>query len=704
MNSRSLIGFILLILIFSFSGYSQDISQKEAERIGHNYFYERVNKFVKSRDYNNVKLNHVYSFQKNGTIYFYAFNIEDKGYVIISAFEDIFPIIGYSFNASFPSEIDVNTNYGSFLYSYVEEIEYAQLNSVDPPDYVDKAWKRLKNDDITKLDIIPERDNNVDPLVSSMWNQDNPYNILCPEDPEGPGGHVYAGCVATSMTQIMHYWRYPDKGEGSHSYNAGKYGMQTANFGETEYNWTAMQNYIEYSNPWAIAELQYHAGVSVNMNYSPNGSGASMTSACNAFKNYFRFPDSEYHKKEDYSYSEWIDLLKVELDNSMPIDYAGFSSSGGHAFVCDGYQEDDFHFNFGWGGTSNGYYSLNNVNGFHNWQQCILNIQPDDPDYPFFAGGEMVIKEMSGSITDGSGPIENYKNNTDASWLLDPQTNTDSVSYITLEFFEFDMGENDYINVYDGGSKTSPLIGTFKGSENPDEITSSGNKLLIVFKSDNDGTGKGFYAEFEAELPEYCSGIKKLYADSGTVSDGSGLFNYTNGLACMWLIQPENGEPIRLNFNYFETEPELDYVKVFDSITLIGTYSGNTIPGQITAESGTMFIAFSSSSHDTYNGWEATYLTGTMEVDEIKTINKLDVFPNPATDHIEIHAELENRTPVIIHISSMRGDLVIEKIYESDNGSFEETLNIENLNDGIYVLSFMTNNDVEIRKIIINSE
>ncbi len=241
---------------------------------------------------------------------------------------------------------------------------------------------------------------------------------MCPEDPEGPGGHAYAGCVATAMSQIMYYWRYPETGQGSHGYYSD-YGWLEANFSETEYDWEAMQNVSDAKNPWAIGLLQYHAGVSVDMGYGPNGSGAWGSDARNSLVNYFRYPDAHYMSRDDYNTTEWKEMIIEELDSNRPIAYYGYSESAGHAFVCDGYQDDFYHFNFGWGGASNGYYALNDINGFHYWQQMITQIFPSDTDYPNYNEGDFILNEISGSITDGSGPVYDHKSNTSASWLID---------------------------------------------------------------------------------------------------------------------------------------------------------------------------------------------------------------------------------------------------------------------------------------------
>ena len=146
----------------------------------------------------------------------------------------------------------------------------------------------------------------------------------------------------------------------------------SANFGGTYYNWNAMPTYVNNPNE-AVAELMYHCGVAVEMGYGPTVSGSyvieditpSIEQTCeNAYKTYFgynpdtlegiirSYTDQNGNLVENYSDSEWINLMKDELNNSRPIQYAGFGGGGGHTWVCDGYDSNDFfHMNWGWGGA-----------------------------------------------------------------------------------------------------------------------------------------------------------------------------------------------------------------------------------------------------------------------------------------------------------------------------------------------------------------
>jgi hypothetical protein len=194
------------------------------------------------------------------------------------------------------------------------------------------------------------------------------------------------------MTQIMKYWNWPAQGSGSHAYTHPDYGMQSANFGSTTYQWNSMPNTIGAANN-AVATLTYHAGVAVEMNYGPSGSGAYVTdamssqSAESALRNYFEY-DQNLQGIQRSGTSGWISTLKTELNESRPVLYAGFGSGGGHAWVADGYDKNSFfHINWGWGGSSDGYFAVDAMNppslgagggsgGFNNGQHAIIGIKP----------------------------------------------------------------------------------------------------------------------------------------------------------------------------------------------------------------------------------------------------------------------------------------------------------------------------------------
>ena len=604
--------FLSILFLLHANIYASFVGIDDARKVAKNYYYEKVNQFHDGIEYENVSILYEYTKSINNEILYYAFDF-GQGFVIVSAEDAFIPVLGYSYDGIYPTE-DISYNYESFMQSFIEQIQYVRENSISADNEIINSWKHLLTDDFTKLNISTDRDL-IEPLTAGMWNQDSPYNFLCPEDPDGPSGRVYAGCVATAMSMIMYYWRYPINGTGQHSYYPSpEYGHLSVNFGETYYQWNGMKDNIDNLNPVPIAEIMYHCGVAVDMGYGPNGSGASSASVPGRINAYFRYNSAQYLEKNNYQQSAWITILKNEINMGRPLYYRGSSNDGGHAFVCDGYEDDNFHFNFGWSSSGNGYYTLYSVNGYNQYQGCVRFFYPTDPDYPYYASGLTNITQVSGSFTDGSGPIEDYLNNANASWLIDPQTAQDSIKWITLGFTHFDLEENDFVRVYDGETIEAEMIGEFTGNNLPANISSTGNKMFITFESNGSGTAPGFKAEFSTSRPTYCSGLTTLTDPSGSLSDGSGSFYYKNGSVCKWMIQPPDAEEVTITFTSFKTIEDEDLVKIYNTATsqLLATYSGDyttTLPEPVTSPSGKLYILFTSSSHNNDEGWDAVYST-----------------------------------------------------------------------------------------------
>lgn len=208
----------------------------------------------------------------------------------------------------------------------------------------------------------------VAPLLGDInWGQDTPFNTLCPTLSDGTRGYV--GCVATAMTQIMRFYGYPAKGEGSHSYtHDGK--TLSADFGSTTYDWDNMPAAVPDSptaaQTTAYSTLCAHVGIAVEMQYAPGGSGAYTMMVPGALRDYFGYsPSLRMHSRSYYNSSEWMSMIRTELDASRPVYYAASSEDGlgGHAFVCDGYDSEGYvHINWGWYGRSNGFFAINHLN------------------------------------------------------------------------------------------------------------------------------------------------------------------------------------------------------------------------------------------------------------------------------------------------------------------------------------------------------
>ena len=364
---------VFLLILLSFAVLGQAFSQV-AERIGENRAFQIAKAFVKSETrFQSAELQLVSASD------LFIYNIGSQGFVIVSGNTVLPPVVGYSDQGNFPDMNDAPENFRSWIQRYGEMIAFAETNHLQPEANIQLQW------DEAAQGVFGSRDaQTVNPLVSTHWNQDCYYNEYCPEAPGygwggwggGPCDHAYAGCVACAMAQVMKYWDYPTTGFGSHSYIHSEYGEQSANFAATTYHWDDMPNEV-WSHNDPVATLMYHCGVSVNMNYGPNGSGAQSADVETAMRSYFGYCGAKYRQKSSYQEEAWIAMLKFELDQAHPLYYSGANGDSGHAFVCDGYDNNDLmHFNFGWSGSGDGNYSTYDVNGFNQGQAVVGNLFP----------------------------------------------------------------------------------------------------------------------------------------------------------------------------------------------------------------------------------------------------------------------------------------------------------------------------------------
>jgi len=392
----------LVILIISVSLFGKEIPFETARKVAENFLIRNVSNQLKSNatfELNLVQVSKHEAFNRSlkkssGTreqlLYLFSIN-HDEGFIIIAADDDAIPVLAYSLETNFDPD-HMPSNYQKWIEGYKKQIRYIKAHPEQVSDETSITWERLLSGRSTGS---TKSTSAVPPLLTTTWSQGNFYNDLCPYDATADQRAV-TGCVATAMAQIMKYWNYPEQGSGYHSYSHDLFGTISANFGASIYDWSSMPDAVSAPND-AVATLMFHCGVSVEMDYSVESSGAYVISdrspvthcAEYALKTYFNY-DNTLHGviRDNYTTSSWTDLLKTELNEGRPIEYAGFGSGGGHAFVCDGYNESDyFHFNWGWGGYYDGYFSIDALDpggtgigggdgGYNSGHQAIIGIKP----------------------------------------------------------------------------------------------------------------------------------------------------------------------------------------------------------------------------------------------------------------------------------------------------------------------------------------
>lgn len=360
----------------------------------------------------------------------YVFNKEGgKGFVIASADDSAFPILGYSDECTFDSS-NIPSGLSYWLNGYSREIAEARENNIT------ETAESVTNPLAGMAAISP--------LLKSKWNQGAPYNKYCYEiSSDGTQTQSVTGCVATSMAQVMYYFKQPAVGTGEISYKHGDSGTYEMDFGAQKFSWSEMLptylpgTYTE-EEAEAVAYLMKACGYSVKMDYGKGESGASGTAIAGALIDYFGYNKNiEVQTRAWFTYNDWITMIYDNLKNVGPVVYNGSALDGGHSFVCDGYDGNGyFHINWGWGGMSDGYYLLDALNpdefgiggaagGYNLGQQVILNISPETgeqihPQLMQFGNAKGEIKEgkLTLSLDDSDSPGFQYINPTPVTLTL----------------------------------------------------------------------------------------------------------------------------------------------------------------------------------------------------------------------------------------------------------------------------------------------
>jgi len=378
---KHIIYFLAFFLIFSSNLLSSPISFENAMNAAESFFKANITNIDKSKITLHYKSEYKSKnqIQQSKTTNYYIFNYGIQGFVIISGDDAVYPVLGYSFENSFSTE-NMPENIVNWLDFYQKSIEFATENKIQATPEIKQDWDNLysKKSELNKIQT------SVKPLCETKWNQSPHVNDLCPYD-SAAKTKCLTGCVATAMAQVMKYWEYPETGSGIHSYNHSKYGEQTANYGGTIYEWDQMPDKVFTTN-LPVATLMYHCGVGVHMMYGPGGSGAYPERIPITMVDFFNYDSTcTLISKANFKEAEYIEILKNELDHKRPLCYTGYGT-GGHEFVCDGYDEDDyFHINWGWGGASDGYFKISELNpggmSFSNFQMALIGLEPPSSKY-----------------------------------------------------------------------------------------------------------------------------------------------------------------------------------------------------------------------------------------------------------------------------------------------------------------------------------
>ncbi len=405
---------LLLIAVLGRMG-AQTVARSQIEKAAHQFATAH-----------NLRIAGVYSGEPFGGLY--IVNYEPAGFAIFSSVKNAPPVLAYSFSGHFALPVPRETGIYYRLFRYSSQLKAISRKGKYKAES-QKDWEDLLQGNIAKWQ---NQGKDIAALTTSNWSLASPWNADCPADPNGSGGHARVGCLAVAMGQIMYYWKYPAQGSGYHEYMSN-YGLLSADFGNTFYDFDAM--YDTQATP-AVTQLLYHCGVAVDMHYGPSVSYAWSYAAIPALINYFNYKENcEMLHQSNFTDFEWNVILHNELDAHRPVYFEGFSQSAstGHGFICDGYQGAYYHFNWGLGGSYNGYYYLNDLtpgnSNFSYHQGIIRMIEPEfsfthdlsiakiiapHSDYYLSSDEHISLRiHNDGSVLENSFPVRVIVNQTD---------------------------------------------------------------------------------------------------------------------------------------------------------------------------------------------------------------------------------------------------------------------------------------------------
>ena len=445
-----------LLAILPFEAFAEPVGQQSAQNVAKEFLASR-GKFLLSTSapYRAPRKGK----SQAGASSYYVFNAgAGNGYVIVSGDDRTERVLGYVEQGDFDADALPESMKG-LLEQYAEEIQELDEQNVDiSPEQVQKRIlaRRAKSVRHSIPEILPTR-----------WNQGDPYNSSCPNyiKSDGTNGRPASGCVATAIAQVLYHHHYPDKTIANIPALTNTYTLSDGTKKSVTSPAIPKGSVIDWANMLAtygsdataaekkaVGDLVWYAGQSVKMGYGAS-SGAVTSSFRDAAVNYFGYDKCcRWLNRSSFGIDEWFDLIYTELDNGYPLLYNGHTSGGGHAFVVDGFDgEGLFHLNWGWGGSSNGWFVITSLNpgdssgagasstsdGYCMGNGCLMYLRKPGVDFPI----DELRMDISSISVSGTSVSATYKNNTGA-------TNSFNIGLVVLN------EENDSVELITGTSTT----------------------------------------------------------------------------------------------------------------------------------------------------------------------------------------------------------------------------------------------------------
>lgn len=768
--------------VFTFQASAQKVSLATAQQVAKNYFFLK-NTNVAARA--NVNVASMRAEVMDNDTLLYVFNMNPAGFVIVANEQKTQAILGYGIDATTEGE---NPAFDEWLSIYKNQIKYIRNHKeVTVSEKNSTEWAALKSDNFSRENYqIKAKNINtgggmstmaVSPLLTTTWDQGSSitpsYNYYCPTS---GGSTAITGCVATAMSQVMRYHNHPAYGNGSHSYSeaanydannvltTASYGVLSANFGLATYDWANMPASITSASPLAqrqaIGRLMSHAGISVDMDYSPSSSGANTPDVAAAMSNYFYYTNTGFLDRSAYTTASWKAVLKSALDASKPMVYRGRKNtppSYGHAWVCDGYDASDyFHMNWGWSGSSNGYFSVDDLTpgslSLNDSQGAIINT----PRY-------LILSATTKSFCYGASSSAFNISSNATTWSI-----TDNAAWITLSAASGANNGTVTINVTaNTGSTTRTGTVTVKGggvirtitvSQNgtpsitatanfypgttgaqynigitastdftvSDDavwitpVTTSGtaSTTTLSFKTTTNSTGAtrtgtitltancGYTKTItvtQSYLATTCATITGVSALSNSTTSATVNCTVTGSPTFYRIYYKKSTSSVWVWYGSYGTCPVTVFGLAANTLynfkVEAACSSTTTSATSVTVSAQTLPAANSKMADEVEN---IALTDGTPDNDDIEMISTnsnetWNVFPNPANEVLNVNVSTMNDNKLFVNVLDLSGRSVMQETAET--AAFE--LNVSQLPVGMYILTVKNGNELNTKKVQI---
>ena len=567
----------------------------------------------------------------SGKAAYYVFNANRGGYVIVAGDDRAPAILGYSDKGSFDSQ-NIPEAMQYMLESYAAQIQALTMGGKP-------ASRNTSGPAIA-------------PLMSSAWSQKSPYNALLPII---NGNRAVVGCVGTAMAQVMYYWKWPARPTMTiPEYTTSSLSIVMPALEPIDFDWDAMQDTYLTSDTTstrglAAATLSKYCAQALEMDFKEGTSGAQTTKSGWIMSTYFGYKTSAHGLyRTNYTTQEWEDNIYAELEAGRPVIYSGSKKSGGHAFVCDGYDGNGmFHINWGWNGQSNGYFLINVLNpdlqgtgsasgayGYIYSQAIIVGIEPGEEANIF-------------ALTSSDVALNSYTSSRNGSNYDFRATVTGRFRNIT----SLPMAVSYGWGLYQGETLKTVLYNTYSSNLRPSYYVTLSSKVVSFGSGITSGTYRivPIYSEYGSNNWRPCNGADMNYIEvvingNTCTATGHGTAGSTDFTVNDIIVEGtmHNGRPVDIGLsltNNGDSQNQLLYMFVNGTFTasgFVGIGKGETavIPYRfLPSAAGNYTLTFSFNEDGsapiatrtiTINEMPEANLTATVKVLNITdTVNKI---------------------------------------------------------------------------------